>query len=42
VSLIVLALFAYFVWPTTYTYYAVGNTLVRVNRITGAAQCVFR
>jgi hypothetical protein len=38
--LLLCALFAYFVWPTPYTYYAVGGRLVRVNRVTGAAQYV--
>jgi hypothetical protein len=40
VLLVAAALFAYFIWPTPYTYHAVGRMLVKVNRITGTAQYV--
>lgn len=33
-------LFVYFIWPTPYSYHAVGGRLVRVNRVTGAAHYV--
>jgi dolichyl-phosphate-mannose--protein O-mannosyl transferase len=39
-AVLVLLLFAYFVWPTLFTYHAVGGRLVRVNRITGTASYV--
>ncbi len=38
--LVAAAIFAYFVWPTPYSYHAVGSRLVRVNRFTGAAEYV--
>lgn len=37
---VAVVLFAYFVWPTLYTYHPVGRRLVQVNRITGTASYV--